>query len=306
MYRELRADGVPMNSVAYNALVDSQARVGDMEQVTRLVEEMTEDGITPDVITYSTIVKGYCVKGDLDRALSVFRGIQRDKLAREAIVYNTILDGCISNNRTDVAEDLLRDMEAENIVPTNFTLGILVKMYGRARQLDKAFQVMDSFAQKYNLAPNKEVMTCLISACLSNHSAERAYEVFERMKNASYGADSKAYQSMIMGLMRIGRAQDAVALIEEAFGVRPGAKGGRLPQPLETETLESVLRMLAQQGLTEQLGVPLLEQLHTRGCRVDPRIFTRMVRSAVMDHPRRRGGVGRGGSPKAASRCGRS
>jgi hypothetical protein len=178
-------------------------------------------------------------------------------------------------------------MERHGVVPSNFTLGILVKMWGRARQLEKAFDAVDSLTKKYNFAPNKEVLTCLISTCLSNHAADRAYEVFERLKQSSYGADKKAYQTMILGLVRMGRSRDAAALVEEAFGFRPGAPRGRLPQPLETETLESLFRTLSQQKLMEEVGAPLLEKLRGKECQVDPRLFLRVVRLAVTEAPGR-------------------
>merc|ERR1719198_2415411 len=204
IYHDFLSEGVQMNSVCYNALIDSQARVGDMDQVTLLFEAMRRDGIAPDVVTYSTIVKGYCVQGDLDHAFDVFRGMQRDSMAREAIVYNTVLDGCANKGRIDLAEALLEDMEKYNVIPTNFTLGILVKMYGRARQVDKAFHVVDSLTKRHDFAANKEVLTCLIRTCLSNRAFDRALKVFDRLRRSANGADAKAYQTIILGLRARG------------------------------------------------------------------------------------------------------
>merc|ERR1719432_421784 len=113
-----------------------------MDEVSELVEAMEPDGCGPDAITYSTIVKGYCVKGDLDKAFEVFRGMQRSSMANDAIIYNTILDGCTRHSRMDLADKILFDLEKYQIIPSNFTLGILVKMYGRRHMLDKAFEVV--------------------------------------------------------------------------------------------------------------------------------------------------------------------
>ena len=89
--------------MAYNALIDAQARVGAMEEVETLVTSMQPNGCTPDVITFSTIVKGYCAKGELNKALEVCQCIERNGMVADAIIYNTILDGCIRHNaRADV------------------------------------------------------------------------------------------------------------------------------------------------------------------------------------------------------------
>merc|ERR1719210_150242 len=134
---------------------------------------MGPDGCAPDTITYSTIVKGYCVKGDLDKAFEVFRGTQKNKMAGDSIIYNTVLDGCTRHGRMDLADQLLQDMEEYTVVPTNFTLGILVKMYGRRKQLDKAFEVVEQLPKRFGFLPNAQVRTCLMCACLNNGSLER-------------------------------------------------------------------------------------------------------------------------------------
>ena len=69
MWREMRAEGLKMNTIVYNSVIDAFARCGFMDGVTELLSAMEADGVVPDLITRSTIVKGYCVKGDLDKAV---------------------------------------------------------------------------------------------------------------------------------------------------------------------------------------------------------------------------------------------
>ena len=45
-----------MNTAAYNAMVDVQAKLGNIEAVSEIVSHMADDGCTPDVITHSTNV----------------------------------------------------------------------------------------------------------------------------------------------------------------------------------------------------------------------------------------------------------
>merc|ERR1740117_1825674 len=153
---------------------------------------MEPDGCAPDGITYSTIVKGYCVKGDLDTAFEVFRSMQKTGMAVDSVIYNTIMDGCTRHNRGDLADMVLDDMEKNKVKPSNFTLGILVKMYGRRRQLDKAFEVIEELPKRHGLQVNAQARTCLLGACLSNHDPARAVKVFQDIK-ASGCADAKAY-----------------------------------------------------------------------------------------------------------------
>ena len=163
-----------MNTICFNSLIDSCARCGAMDQAARLLEDMTELGVELDLITYSTIIKGYCIKGDLEQAQAVFHSMHEHDMRADAIIYNTLLDGCVKHNRFELADQLLGDMGSYGIVPSNFTLTILVKMWGRRQQLDNAFEAAEHYPKEYNFKVNVHVMTCLISACLANKAVDRA------------------------------------------------------------------------------------------------------------------------------------
>jgi len=261
MFKEMCEQGISFNTVVYNALIDAQARVGDMDEVSKLVESMAPNGCTPDGITYSTIVKGYCTKGDLDKAFEVFRSMQSNGMAVDSIVYNTVMDGCTRHNRMDLADLVLEDMEKYNIKPSNFTLGILVKMYGRRRQLDKAFQVVEELPRKYGVQVNAQVRTCLMTACLSNHSVDRAMKLLNDTKEAEGCSDKGLYGSFISGLVRMGHLEKAAATVEDAYGLNHGKPGLCPGQQLETETLEQLLRALGQRRLMQSIGLTLLDRL---------------------------------------------
>lgn len=263
MWHEMRKNGVPMNTVAYNALIDSQARVGAMEEVSGLVAAMEQDGCPPDVITFSTIVKGYSIKGDLMKALDVFRNMDRNGMAADAIIFNTILDGCIRHNNMELADEMVQNMEAFKVVPSNFTLGILVKMHGRRGRLDKAFEVTQTMPARYGFSTNPQVLTCLMCACVNNHAVRKAFDVFDTLKSAKNGADARAYGALLSGCVRHGHLREAASLIEDAYGLGSHKRGLPPGEHLETERVEQFFRGLSQQGLADSLGASLLEQLKT-------------------------------------------
>mmetsp|Transcript_126431 Transcript_126431/g.393495 ORF Transcript_126431/g.393495 Transcript_126431/m.393495 type:complete len:931 (+) Transcript_126431:245-3037(+) len=270
LWKEMRSSGIALNTVVYNAVIDAQARIGAMDEVSQLVEAMESDSCKPDVITYSTIVKGYCVKGDLDKAFEVFRSMQQNEMANDCIIYNTVLDGCTRHSRFDLADNLLADMERFRVVPSNFTLGILVKMYGRRRQLDKAFEAVETLPRRFGFTANPQVSTCLMCACLNNGSVDKAFEVFEELKRSSKGADAKAYSALISGCIRHNQLHRAHCLVEEAYGLAPGST--RYCHT-ETEPVEQLMKAYSQRGLMEQHGVPLLERLRTAKVPVSSRVY---------------------------------
>merc|ERR1719468_969991 len=162
VYDEIK-DVCTCSKVTYNTLIDALVRQGSMEKATDLFRDMSLKAVMPDLITYSTLIKGHCLRGDLEQGLQLLGLMQRRGIAPDAVLFNSILDGCAHKQMRTLTEQVLQDMEAADIAPSNFTLSILVKLYGRCGDLEAAFRVVDAYATQYGLSLNAQVYTCLMS-----------------------------------------------------------------------------------------------------------------------------------------------
>jgi len=286
MWQDIKDAGIPMNAVVYNALIDAQARSGNTEKIAQLRRAMQRDGVEPDAITYSTMVKSHCVKGDMSRALETLKEMQDMGLVRDCVVFNTVLDWCTKHNRMDIADGVLEDFERLNIQPSNFTVGILVKMYGRRRQLERAFQVAQQLPAKWGFKPNAQVCTCLMSACFLNNSPGKAIEVFNDLLKVG-GADSKSLGVALNGLIRTGRVREAAALVEDALGLSTGSRRSSFTyETLPTECLEPLFTSLAQRGLAEEVAMPLISKLRKAGISINSRLLSSALDPSKNNGPR--------------------
>jgi pentatricopeptide repeat protein len=272
--------------VTYNTLIDAYARQGDMAKVQKMFKDMCEKGVDPDLITYSTVIKGYCVQGDLEQALQIFTLMRKRGITPDGILFNSLLDGCARKQMRTLTEQVLADMEEAKVAPSNFTLSILIKLYGRIGDVEQAFEVVETYPKKYGFDLNATVYTCLMSTCISNDNLDRALEVFENMQNAKKcTADAKTYSTLINGCLRKGRLEKAVGLVDYAMGTDaaapPPTAGPRAA--LERETVESVLFLINRQQRSEELGAPLLQRLKKTGFEVSTRASSAANRSAAQN-----------------------
>merc|ERR1719506_2382592 len=183
-----------------------------------LLEDMRESAVEPDIITYSTIVKGYCLEGDVDRAFSVLEDMKSDdKFAPDEIMYNSILDGCAKQHRVDDALRLLDEMKLTGVIPSNYTLSILVKLLGHARRLSQAFKLVEELSQKHGFRPNVQVYTCLVQACLLNRRLERALTLHDTMVEEGCHTDEKFYGVLARGCMQLHQPLKAVEVVRAAY-----------------------------------------------------------------------------------------
>jgi len=223
VYSEMRKSGVQCNTISYNTMLDACARCGSMDRVPQLLEDMKSHLVEPDIITYSTIVKGYCLSGDVDRAFEVLEEMKRDgKYMPDEILYNSLLDGCAKQHRVEEALKLLEQMRDSGVVPSNYTLSILVKLMGRSRRLNQAFTIIDELCALHGFRPNIQVYTCLMQACIHNRQMDRALALHDTMiEDSGCQPDQKLYSVLARGCLQSGLTEKAAAVIRCAYNL-PG------------------------------------------------------------------------------------
>merc|ERR1719253_646764 len=276
VYKEMRKQNIPCNTITYNTMLDACAKCCTMDRAHGLLEDMQGSCVEPDIITYSTIVKGYCMEGDVDRAFQVLDDMKGDdKLAPDEIMYNSILDGCAKQHRVDDALRLLEEMKATGVIPSNYTLSILVKLLGHSRRLTQAFDVVEDLSKKHGFRPNVQVYTCLVQACLLNRRLEKALALHDTMLADSCRVDEKFYAVLARGCLQLHQPLKAVEVVRAAYQLpghslaSPARKDARPVGIVEARALEEIAGRLQMGGPEDQdalasLRTDLLEQRGVR------------------------------------------
>jgi len=274
LYKDMRLNGVKLNHIVYTALISAHCRNGVMANAEALLEEMQqEEGCSPNKMTYSSIVKGHCNRGDLTAALQMFHRMLECGIEADAVIFNTLLDGCVQQANFQLADEILAEMDRRQVVPSNYTLSIMVKMWSKRRELDKAFACVRNALRDpaTHGRVDAQVGACIVGACIHNRAPERAIDVFEEMKSWPDfdGPDANTYSALISGLPRHGMLHKAVALASEACDVLGNLAHGQDRRPLAQNALQQLFKAMANEGLTQELGVPLAAKLRKAGMRVE-------------------------------------
>jgi pentatricopeptide repeat protein len=305
VYSEMKERSISCNTISYNTMLDAFGKCGAMDRVPQLLEDMkaSRPRVEPDVITYSTIVKGYCNAGDVDKALEVLQEMKRDgKHAPDEILYNSMLDGCAKQHRLDDALNLLDDMQDTGVVPSNFTLSILVKLLGRSRRLNQAFTMVETICKENGFRPNIFVHTCLIQACIQNRQLGRAITLHDQILNeGGCYPDQKTYTTLARGCLQAGAMEKAAEVIRCAFHLKGHSMVQMKGQPcgVETRLLEEVVMRLnsGSRGEVEVRQELLADLKKYRDINVQDNVYSQVVRQAADNGFQQRGkGGGKGWS----------
>mmetsp|Transcript_73021 Transcript_73021/g.116049 ORF Transcript_73021/g.116049 Transcript_73021/m.116049 type:complete len:1022 (-) Transcript_73021:59-3124(-) len=246
MYQRLKSQGLTMNLVAYSTLIDAQARAGNIDKAHALLEQMEQDGVKPNTVTYSSLVKGHCLKGDLDGALQVFQTMVAKGVKADTVMYNTILDGAVRASRFALCDQLIQEISQSGTDVSNFTLSIRVKMWGKRKQLEKAFAEVRKYSKAGTMQLDSKLCTCLISACFHNGAPDKALQALQEVKSLPNcdGPDVGTYEQLIEQLVKVRQSQEAAGVALEATSL---AASGSI-KPLSASALRQLQRHLVQSG----------------------------------------------------------
>merc|ERR1719316_2323280 len=224
VYEEMKAHEIQANTITCNTILNAFAQGGAMHRVPALLEDMkaADPPVEPDIVTYSTIVKGFCNAGNLDRALKVLDDMKTSgKHTPDEVMYNSLLGGCAKEHRPDEALQLLNDMRKHNVAPSNYTLSMLVKLMGRCRRINQAFNMLEDISREYGLKINIQVYTCLIQGCFNAGQAGKALALYEKIMKEGLSPDSMTYTVLVRGCVQGGLLEKAVELVKFAYGQGP-------------------------------------------------------------------------------------
>jgi len=243
-----------------SALEDLMRRKG-VDEAWNALDEMQRQGVTTDKYTVSRMLMK--TVGDGRTRLNpsrVYRGISLverfiDMQPRDVdeVLFNALLDTCCRLKDLSRLEATVQRMRDLKVSPSPVTLGILVKTYGQAGDLQKVLQVWGEMEKQRGQA-NAVTYGCMIDACVKCGHLEKAVEIFKGMRKAGKHRNTILYTTLIKGYGLDKDLSSALELFRE------------MPQegvPYNTITYNSIIDaciksgdLAAAEGLLREMTAP--------------------------------------------------
>jgi len=277
-YQAVRSAGGDADLATHRAVLLASVRGNDMGQATIIFQDILASGLKADGACLSAMICGYCATGALDKAMTHFGMMKKLHIAPTASLFDAIINGCMWGNAPVVLEQVLVDMEADGVHPSNSTVAALVRHYGRGGDMDRAMAIFQDMPQRYGLQLDSRAYGALVSVCLTNDRLDLALDAATKMSSAGFVPSARTYESLISSCLKSGDLDHAVSLFDEALCLSTESSLVR-PARLEPRLLDDVLRLIGRRRQTVRLGAPFVERLVAAGVEV-PEIAASILRSA--------------------------
>lgn len=134
-------------------------------------------------------------------ALEYLKQMIKAKIKIDVSVVNLFLECCSTKEDFKLAIDGYKYAMMTGIEPNEITFGIMVKVFGFSRELEKAFDLLD-LMEVYNIAPSIIIFTNLIHISFYCREVRKAELAFSLFKKHNLDGDALIYSKLIDGLIR--------------------------------------------------------------------------------------------------------
>ncbi|XP_047311652.1 pentatricopeptide repeat-containing protein At1g74630-like [Impatiens glandulifera] len=158
-----------------NALLDTYSKCGNL-QSARLVFELMPIG-EKSLVSWTCMMAGLAMHGYGEEAMKLFNEMLLSGIKPDGITFISLLYACSHSGLIKEANGYFYKMREYDIDPSVEHYGCIVDLYGRAGQLQKAYE----FIIKMPIPPNAIIWRTLLGACSIHNNLELAEQVKEKL-----------------------------------------------------------------------------------------------------------------------------
>ena len=153
---ELQADyGFKPGPIAWNLVISTFARAGDLDGAWAWFLKMRETGLRPDHHTFSSMMSMYGKRGDRDAVDNLFQMSKDQGVEPNALMIDNIVLANINDERLDEAEQLVRQAGQMRLKGSrNFMWNVLLNAYALRRDVDKVSDLRTKMQEDGVVADN--------------------------------------------------------------------------------------------------------------------------------------------------------
>lgn len=214
LFDEMLERGCTIDLLAYNSVLESLCKGGNLDEAYNLFKEIRSKGLQPDAFTYSIFIHKFCEANDLHSAFRVLDRLKRYKLVPNVFTYNCIIKKLCKNDKVGEAYQLLDEMVDMAVLPDVWSYNAILSFHCDHNEVNRAFKLisrMDEFECRLDRHSYNMVLKMLIRI----GRFDRVEKVWDSMENRCFYPSVSTYAVMIHGLsMKKGKLEEACKYFE--------------------------------------------------------------------------------------------
>jgi len=207
LLRQLESGTKPEVS-SFNMVIDACTKNKRMASGERWLLAMIDAGVAPDVISYTTIIDACAKNGDVLRAERWLTKMLQTGVNADVVSYNAVIDACAKAGEVRHAEQWFSKMVSTGVEPNVISYTALIAASARHGDLARAEALLEKMEQN-GVKANANSYSAVIDCCAKTGNVGSAEKWLSRMTKAGVDADVVCYNALINACAKAGNAERA-------------------------------------------------------------------------------------------------
>jgi len=134
------------NEITYSNIMDAYARVGDVENTLKYLNEMLSKKITPSLGHYNSLVLVYTKNGNIEKATEMLKEMKRKGMEPSPHIYSLLMNAYGENNDISGASEILNNHPKK---PGRSMYHTMIQLYGKRGNLIEAWKTLSQMIQQH-------------------------------------------------------------------------------------------------------------------------------------------------------------
>ncbi|CAN1262711.1 Pentatricopeptide repeat-containing protein At1g74630 [Linum perenne] len=250
-----------------NALLDTYAKCGDVAMARLVFERMPR---RRTIVSWASMLAALAMHGHGAEAIELFHDMESSDIMPDGIIFISLLYACSHTGLVEQGWTYFCDMKnVYNIEPAIEHYGCMVDLYGRAGQLQKAYQ----FACQMPIPPNAVIWRTLLGACSFHGDVKLAEQV--KLKLSELDPKDSGDHILLSNIYAVAGRWKEVAAVRRSmndmkiqktpgwsmievdkvmYTFMAGAKQGKIVRDAYEKLNEIMLRLRLERGYAPEVG----------------------------------------------------
>ncbi|KAJ1410328.1 Tetratricopeptide-like helical domain superfamily [Sesbania bispinosa] len=181
----------------YHLLICSCKEAGLLEDAVRIYNQMAKDDDKPNKHIMCTMIDIYSVMGLFKDAEKLYLELKSSGVSLDMIAYSIVVRMYVKAGSLKDACSVLDDMEKRpDIVPDNFLLRDMLRIYQRCNMVDKLADLYYKIS-KDRMNWDQELYNCALNCCAQALPVDELSRVFEEMVQRGFVPNTITYNVML-------------------------------------------------------------------------------------------------------------
>nr|XP_043617430.1 pentatricopeptide repeat-containing protein At1g52640, mitochondrial [Erigeron canadensis] len=214
VFDEMLVRGCCVDVHAYNSILESLCKGGNVDEAHKLFRDMRPKGLEPDAFTYSIFIHAACDANDIHSAFRVLDRMKRYSLVPNVFTYNSIINRLCKNDKVDEAYELLDEMIDQKLIPDVWSYNAILAFHCNRLEVNLATKLV-SRMDTDSCDPDRHTYNMLLKMLIRVGRFDRVTSLWEKMEKSSFHPSASTYAVMVHGLCRKrGKLEDACRYFE--------------------------------------------------------------------------------------------